>query len=153
MSISKFTLAGAVFAATLMTAMPMTAFAASDIKSASDCQFEGGSMVKVKGSDYCLVQIRPEEYAGTEYDGNQLGVVECPGSKLNDGMFCMYPVTLAQSATSVAPSVMPSVTPVVETAEEKTLADELVDIAKDEAEKKAKKETKKKARKVLGKLF
>lgn len=149
MKISKFTLAGAVFAATLMTALPMTAHAASDIKSATDCDFEGGSMTNVKGSDYCLVQIRPEEYAGEAYDGNQLGVVDCPGNKLNDGLFCMYPVTLAKSAITVAPTVAST----AENAEEKTLADEVVEVVKDEAEKAAKKETKKKAKKALGKLF
>lgn len=153
MNISKFTLAGAVFAATLMTAMPMTASAASDIKSATDCEFEGGSMTNVKGSDYCLVQIRPEEYAGAEYDGNQLGVVDCPGSKLNDGLFCMYPVTVANTAMPAATIVAPADEKVTEMAEEKTLVDEVVEVVKDEAEKTAKKETKKKAKKALGKIF
>ncbi|PHR59093.1 MAG: hypothetical protein COA43_09565 [Robiginitomaculum sp.] len=101
MNISKFALASTVFAATIIgAAMPMTASAASTIKSASDCEFEGGSMTNVKGSDYCLVQMRPEEYAGAEYDGNQLGVVDCPGSKLNNDLFCLYPVTVNKARGS-----------------------------------------------------
>ena len=58
------------------------------------CEFEGGSMVTVKGSDYCLVPIRPKAYHSEIYDGNQLGVIDCPGDKLNDDLYCLYPVTI-----------------------------------------------------------
>ena len=58
------------------------------------CEFEGGSMVTVKGSDYCLVPIRPKAYHSEIYDGNQLGVINCPGDKLNDDLYCLFPVTI-----------------------------------------------------------
>lgn len=60
------------------------------------CEFEGGSMVTVKGSDYCLVPIRSKAYHSEIYDGNQLGVIDCPGDKLNDDLYCLYPVTIRE---------------------------------------------------------
>ena len=78
MGISKVCLGAASVALALAFAAPASAETA--IANEGDCTFEGGTMVNVKGSDYCLVQIRPEEYAGSEYDGNQLGVVDCPGT-------------------------------------------------------------------------
>ncbi|PHR94410.1 MAG: hypothetical protein COA69_02100 [Robiginitomaculum sp.] len=132
MSVSKYALAGVVFAATVIgTAIPMTASAASEIKNVADCVSEGGTMTNVKGSDYCLVQIRPKEYSGVEYDGNQLGVVECPGNKLNDGVFCMYPVTIEKTADDVEPMTE---------AEDagQTLADKADESVKDETETEAK---------------
>lgn len=152
MSVSKYAMAGVVLAATVMgTAIPMTASAASDIKNVEDCVSEGGTMTNVKGSDYCLVQIRPEEYSGAEYDGNQLGVVDCPGNKLNDGVFCMYPVTVEKTADDVEPVIENETTETEDNAQ--TIADELADVVKDEAESEAKKAAKKKTKKVLGKLF
>lgn len=95
---SKFKM-GVTAAGFALIAFASPAFA---IGSGSDCNGEGGTMVNVKGSDFCLVPIRPEEYKDEIYDGNQLGVVDCPGNKLNDGMYCMYPVTLRGNATSKA---------------------------------------------------
>lgn len=66
------------------------------------CEAEGGTMVNVKNSDFCLVPIRDAEYADPIYDGNQLGVVDCPGSKLNDGKYCMYPVTIRPAPAAQA---------------------------------------------------
>lgn len=148
MNISKLTLVG-TFAVTsiLGAAVPMTAFAASDIKTTNDCAFEGGTMTNVKGSDYCLVQIRPKEYEGAEYDGNQLGVVNCPGSKLNDGMFCMYPVTVNGAPT--VPAATPTAAPADETTADSKLVEELKKIAEDEAKKAAKKEARKKLKKIF----
>jgi hypothetical protein len=65
-----------------------------NITNKDQCEFEGGSMVTVKGSDYCLVPIRPKAYHSEIYDGNQLGVIDCPGDKLNDDLYCLYPVTI-----------------------------------------------------------
>jgi hypothetical protein len=165
--------AGTAFALSLAS----SAFAASEIKNSDDCAYEGGTMTNVKGSDYCLVQIRPEEYSGEEYDGNQLGVVECPGDKLNDGIFCMYPVTIRpQPAAETTPipatnSLLQKAGDVVSgagsdgsvkdkaamellknkvTGGEKSTTDVLVDVAKDEAKKKAEDEAKKKASSLLG---
>ncbi len=90
---------GAVAGGIALAVFASPAFA---IGSASDCNSEGGTMVNVKGSDFCLVPIRDKAYAGPEYDGNQLGVVECPGDKLNDGTYCMFPVSLRGNATSIA---------------------------------------------------
>ncbi|MBL4869590.1 MAG: hypothetical protein JKX72_01415 [Robiginitomaculum sp.] len=165
MRISKFILASASIVALSLTTIPMTAAAGSTIANASDCQFEGGTMTNVKGSDYCLVSIRPKEYSGAEYDGNQLGVVDCPGSKLNDGVFCMYPVTVKKSNSTVS-SLLGAVQGSSSTTMKdkagtallknkifgggKSTTDILVGVAKDEAKKKAEDEAKKAAAKLLG---
>lgn len=108
MSVSKLstTFIGSIFAGAMMaTSFAVPAYADTTIKNASDCQFEGGSMTQIKGSDYCLVAIRPAEYADAAYDGNQLGIVDCPGDKLNEGVFCMYPVTILPSTVKASESV------------------------------------------------
>jgi len=69
------------------------------------CSAEGGDTIKVQGGDFCLVPIRPAEYAGPEYDGNQLGIVDCPGDKISDGAYCMAPIT------GGAPKVVPEASP------------------------------------------
>lgn len=148
MNISKLALLSAFATASVLgAALPMTAYAASDIKNSNDCAFEGGTMTNIKGSDYCLVQIRPKEYEGAEYDGNQLGVVDCPGSKLNDGLFCMYPVTLNKTI-AVVPA-MPVAEPTTETSKDSKLVQELKEIAEKEAKRAAKKEGKKKLKKLF----
>jgi len=73
--------------------------------SAAVCSAEGGDTIKVQGGDFCLVPIRPAEYAGPEYDGNQLGIVDCPGDKISDGAYCMAPIT------GGAPKVVPEASP------------------------------------------
>ena len=73
--------------------------------SAAVCSAEGGDAIKVQGGDFCLVPIRPAEYAGPEYDGNQLGIVDCPGDKISDGAYCMAPIT------GGAPKVVPEASP------------------------------------------
>lgn len=90
--------------ASALTGLALAAFAmpASAITNEGECSNEGGTMVVVKGSDFCLVPIRDEAYADSIYDGNQLGVVECPGDKLNDGQYCMYPVTIRPQAVAPA---------------------------------------------------
>lgn len=98
----------AAVAAFAMSAIAVPASAAT-ITDAPSCQLEGGTMVNVKNSDYCLVPIREAEYADEIYDGNQLGVVDCPGNKLNDGKYCMYPVTIRP-----APAAQSSAAPVVD---------------------------------------
>lgn len=95
---SKFKM-GVLAAGFSLVAFASPAFA---IGSAPECNDEGGTMVNVKGSDFCLVPVRPEEYKDPIYDGNQLGVVDCPGNKLNEGQYCMYPVSLRGNATSKA---------------------------------------------------
>ena len=144
MGISKIFLGAASLALALAFAAP--ASAETNIKNADDCSFEGGTMVNVKNSDYCLVQIRPEEYSGAEYDGNQLGIVECPGDKLNDGLFCMYPVTIRPQPVKAAVTPATEVAPMVETAPAaETVTDTVIDAVKDKAEDMAKDEAKKKA--------
>ena len=160
MSISKFMMTSAVLVAASVAAVPMSAFAASDINNSKDCAYEGGTMTNVKGSDYCLVQIRPKEYESDEYDGNQLGVVNCPGSKLNDGLFCMYPVTQKKSGVTSVSSLLSVVggqstnSSLKEKAGtallknkmfggKKSTQDVLVDVAKKEAKDRAKEAAKK----------
>lgn len=121
MGVSKLStiLNGSIFAGAMMVAsFAVPAYADTTIKNASDCQFEGGSMTQIKGSDYCLVAIRPAEYADAAYDGNQLGVVDCPGDKLNDGVFCMYPVTIRASTVKASESVSQPAMDAVEMAQE-----------------------------------
>lgn len=91
----------AAVSAFAMTAISVPAVAATITDEAS-CQVEGGVMVNVKNSDFCLVPIREAEYADPVYDGNQLGVVDCPGNKLNDGKYCMYPVTIRPAPAAPA---------------------------------------------------
>ncbi len=92
---NKFLLVGVAIAATAVLSAPAHA-----ITNDAECSSEGGTMVNVKGSDYCLVPIRPEAYHDPIYDGNQLGVTECPGDKLNDDLYCMYPVTIRPQVTA-----------------------------------------------------
>ena len=128
---NKFLLVAA--AATTMLATP--AFA---ITNASECASEGGTMVNVKSSDFCLVQIRPEEYNDPIYDGNQLGVTDCPGDKLNDGDYCMYPVTIRpQVSAPIAPVTTETATietvtsEVSSTSMESTITNTTTDMAND----------------------
>ena len=92
--------------AAAVSAFAISAFsvpaAAATITDSATCQAEGGTMVNVKNSDYCLVPIRDAEYADEIYDGNQLGIVDCPGNKLNDGKYCMYPVTIRPAPVQAA---------------------------------------------------
>lgn len=99
MTIFRTSAALTAFAAAAFAA---PAFADAKITDEASCQVEGGTMVNVKNSDYCLVPIRDEAYADPVYDGNQLGVVDCPGSKLNDDLYCMYPVTIRPAPASQA---------------------------------------------------
>ena len=73
-------------------ALTVAAFAApafAQVSSAADCEYEGGEIFNVQGASVCLVQIRPEEYRDNEaYDGQQLGVSECNGDVINNGVFC-----------------------------------------------------------------
>ncbi|WP_371396969.1 hypothetical protein [Fretibacter rubidus] len=122
----------------IIAGIAMIAFAGSasavDIKDNASCTAEGGTMVNVKNSDYCLVPIRDEAYADPIYDGNQLGIVDCPGNKLQDGQYCMYPVTIrpapAQTtattpSTSDALTTAPSMDSAVDSMEE--MATDVVD--------------------------
>lgn len=123
------------------------------IGSEAACSAEGGSLVNVKGSDFCLVPIRPAEYAGPEYDGNQLGIVDCPGDKLNDGAYCMAPITGKSSSSSFVPSTSsvtsgistPSTSDLTQSATDAVkdrATDAANDIVRDQAEKQAKKKAK-----------
>ena len=76
-------------------------------------------------SDFCLVPIRPEAYADPIYDGNQLGVTDCPGDKLNDGLYCMYPVTIRAEGDDEIISDIPE------------LVEDAVDMAEEAVEEKA----------------
>lgn len=123
----------------IIAGIAMIAFAGSanavDIKNASDCQVEGGTMVNVKNSDYCLLPIRDEAYADPIYDGNQLGVVECPGNKLQDGQYCMYPVTIRPApVVATTPEEALKMAPAVDTMTD-TVVDSAKEIAKDTADK------------------
>lgn len=119
----------------IVAGIAMIAFAGSasavDIKNSSDCSVEGGTMVNVKNSDYCLVPIRDKAYADPIYDGNQLGVVECPGNKLQDGQYCMYPVTIRPAPAAATPSTSDALTTA-------PAMDAVTDVATDSMEKLAK---------------
>ncbi|NNE57723.1 MAG: hypothetical protein HKN36_06410 [Hellea sp.] len=123
---AKFIL-GAV--ATSIAATAFFAASASAITNDRECTSEGGTMVKVKGSDYCLVPIRDEAYQDEIYDGNQLGVTECPGDELNDGLYCMYPVTIRPEVTDASSTT----TTDTGTSLADVIVDEAVDAGKDMA--------------------
>lgn len=63
------------------------------ITNKEECESEGGSIVKRKGGEFCLVPLRPEDYQSEFYDGTQRGIIICPGDKINDDLFCLYPIT------------------------------------------------------------
>lgn len=91
--------------ATTIAATAIFATSAHAITNSSECENEGGSWMTLTGGDYCLVPIRDEEYSDEIYDGNGLGVSECPGDTRHNGVYCMYPVNLR-------PKVEPIATPV-----------------------------------------
>lgn len=124
---AKFRMSAAAAGLALSAAFATQAFA---ITNEAECGLEGGSMVNVKGSDYCLVPIRDEAYADPIYDGNQLGVIECPGSELNDGDYCLYPVTIRPEVSTPAAVVSETVT---ETDAGSTIVDTVVDEVVDTA--------------------
>lgn len=96
---SKFRFPAMAGGLALTAAFATSAFA---ITNEAECASEGGSMVNVKNSDYCLVPIRDKAYHDEIYDGNQLGVKECPGDKLNDDTYCLYPVTIRPAPVAAA---------------------------------------------------
>ena len=80
--LAKTLAAGFAFAA--MSAVP--AFAA--VTSAANCEYEGGEVFDVEEGKVCMVPIRPEEFQGEAYDGQQLGVKDCTGTEVMDGAWC-----------------------------------------------------------------
>ena len=125
----------------VLAGIAMIAFAGSasavEIKNAGDCTVEGGTMVNVKNSDYCLIPIRDEAYADPVYDGNQLGIVDCPGNKLQDGKYCMYPVTIRPAPAESSLTTLPAADPIVPTSATGAATDRVTDSAKKLAKKAA----------------
>ena len=100
----KFHLAVSAAALTL-AAVAAPAFA--EVSSAADCEYEGGEVFNVQGATVCLVQIRPEEYRDNEaYDGQQLGVNQCNGKTINDGIFCKITLVPAPPKPAVEEPVI-----------------------------------------------
>jgi len=124
---AKFLL-GAI--ATTIAATAIMATPAHAISNDAECASEGGTMVNVKNSDFCLVPIRPEAYRDEIYDGNQLGVVDCPGNKLNDGLYCMYPVTIRPEPAKATPVEETTATDAVETAVTETATEQAAEEGK-----------------------
>ena len=62
--------------------------ASAQITSNAQCEFEGGEVFTVAEGTVCIAPMRPAEYSGEAYDGQQLGISECAGTELNDGAFC-----------------------------------------------------------------
>ncbi len=78
---------GAILAGITVMTFATPAFA---IGSEADCEYEGGSVFDLPtGDQVCLVQIREEAYRNDPtYDGQQLGVSECTGDVISNGLFC-----------------------------------------------------------------
>jgi len=76
--------AAAGFAFAALSAVP--AFGA--VTSAANCEYEGGEVFDVEEGKVCMVPIRPEEFKGEAYDGQQLGVTDCTGTEVMDGAWC-----------------------------------------------------------------
>jgi hypothetical protein len=72
------------FALTAFAAVP----ASATIASPADCEYEGGEVFDVEEGKVCMVPIRPAEFEGEAYDGQQLGITECTGSEVMDGAWC-----------------------------------------------------------------
>ncbi len=98
---AKFRMGATAFGFAATALLATSAYA---IGNASECASEGGSWMQLSNSDYCLVQIRPEEYRDPVYDGNQLGVAECPGDTRHDGVYCMYPVNIRPKPAVATPA-------------------------------------------------
>ena len=90
----KTAAAGFLFAA-------FAAAPAGAVTSAADCEYEGGEVFDVNGAKICMVPIRAEEFAGEEYDGQQLGVKVCDGDTVMDGQWCK--VTLVPAPAKPEP--------------------------------------------------
>lgn len=125
---AKIHMSAAILGLAFTAAIAAPAFA---IENETECVNEGGTMTNVKDSDYCLVPIRKEAYRGEEYDGNKLGVSECPGDVLNDGAWCMIPVSPPKTTATGN---------VEKTASEKVM-DKAKELAKDKVEEKVEDET------------
>ncbi len=82
---TKFRLGTVVMGAALTTLFASHAFA---IDSKASCEYEGGEAFTIAGDLVCVVPIRAEEFHGEEYDDAQLGVKECEGDLIGDGVFC-----------------------------------------------------------------
>lgn len=125
----------------VLAGIAMIAFAGSasavEIKNSGDCTVEGGTMVNVKNSDYCLIPIRDKAYADPVYDGNQLGIVDCPGNKLQDGKYCMYPVTIRPAPAATTQTTLPTADSIVPTSTTGAVTDSVTGSAKKLAKKAA----------------
>jgi len=129
--------------ATGLTLAAIASAPAFAVSSKADCNYEGGTVFDVQGATVCLVQIRPEEYRDNEaYDGQQLGVNECNGEVINDGLFCKITLipapakpAMTDTTTVTAPDASTTVTTTTtDDASEsmvKDTLDEAADMAKD----------------------
>ena len=129
--------------------------ASADIESKADCEYEGGTVYDMPDeSKVCIVQIRPEEYRNDEvYDGQQLGVNECNGVELNDGLFCKVTLVAGKKPKLTTKAEMEAAVAAQNSEAKDTMKDTVIDKAKemveDEAEKEAKKQAKKKVRDLI----
>lgn len=127
---------GAVIAGVIMTAA-FALPASADIESKADCEYEGGKVFDMPDeAKVCIVQIRPEEYRNDEvYDGQQLGINECKGVELNEGLYCKITLVEGKKPKMTSKSEMEARA----AAETAKAADESVDNAKKIVEDKAEK--------------
>ncbi len=93
---------GAILAGVTVMTFATPAFA---IGSEADCEYEGGSVFDLPtGDQVCLVQIREEAYRNDPtYDGQQLGVSECTGDVISNGLFCKITLREAPKVQTSAP--------------------------------------------------
>ena len=92
----KAAAAGAILAA--FAAVP----ASAQVANANVCEAEGGEVFDVAEGKVCMVPIRPAEFAGEEYDNQQLGVTECNGTEMMDGQWCKIVLVPAPKKPEVA---------------------------------------------------
>ena len=85
-----------VLGVTMSAIFASNAFA---IGSKADCEYEGGETFNINGDLICVIPVREEAFHGEEYDGMQLGVKDCEGDVIADGVFCRMTLIKAPKKT------------------------------------------------------
>lgn len=142
-------LGAAIIGVAMATAFALPASA--DIGSKADCEYEGGKVFDMPNeAKVCIVQIRPEEYRNDEvYDGQQLGINECTGEELNEGLYCKITLVEGKKPKMTTKAEMEAAAATQTSTMTDTVVEKAKEMVQDEAEKQAEKQAKKKLRNLI----
>lgn len=135
---AKFRLGAIVMGAAMTAVFAGNAFA---IESKADCEYQGGETFNINNDLICVIPIRAEEFHGEEYDDAQLGVKECDGTLIGDGLFCKLILTKGKKVTPKTADAVETAVETVKDKAEEAAADtkkSMMDQAKKAVTKKAK---------------